>query len=270
LTRYPSYETVSSAPEAAGARAPRSSARSALALYVRRQAANPLRYILEQMVTGTFGWIPTPVGMAARALAYRLILKMDGLAAVERSVRIRFAGNITLDRGVYIDQGVYLHACPNGIRIGRNSVVMHGAILHVYNFRGMPDSGITIGQDSLIGEYTVIRGQGGVRIGSRVYTSPLVQIMAVNHVFDDPDRPFIEQGITARGITIEDDVWIGSGAVITDGTTIGRGAVVAAGSVVTRNVRPHTVVGGVPAAFLRQVGPTSGPRIHPVYHENIS
>jgi acetyltransferase-like isoleucine patch superfamily enzyme len=86
-------------------------------------------------------------------------------------------------------------------------------------------------------------------------------------VFDDPNRPFIEQGITARGITIEDDVWIGSGAVITDGTTIGRGAVVAAASLVTRNVRPHTVVGGVPATFLRQVGPGPRPR-YPIYsHE---
>ena len=104
---------------------------------------------------------------------------------------------------------------------------MHGSILHVYNFRGMPQSGIHIGQSSLIGEHNVIRGQGGVQIGDRVFTSPFVQIVAVNHVFDDPNRPFAEQGITAQGIVIEDDVWIGSGAVITDGVRIGKGAVVA-------------------------------------------
>ena len=63
----------------------------------------------------------------------------------------------------------------------------------------MPQAGIRIGRDSLIGEYSVIRGQGGVEIGDRVYTSPFTQILAVNHVFDDPDRPFIEQGITAAG-----------------------------------------------------------------------
>jgi len=51
----------------------------------------------------------------------------------------------------------------------------------------------------------------------------------VNHVVDDPTRPFVEQGITAEGITIEDDVWIGSGAIVTDGVTVGKGAVVAAG-----------------------------------------
>ena len=72
-------------------------------------------------------------------------------------------------------------------------------------------------------------------------------------MFDDPTRPFIDQGITAEGITIEDDVWIGAGAVVTDGTTVGKGAVVAAGSVVTRDVPPHTVVGGVPATRIRRV-----------------
>jgi len=76
----------------------------------------------------------------------------------------------------------------------------------------------------------------------------------VNHVVDDPTRPFVEQGITAEGIAIEDDVWIGSGAIVTDGVTVGKGAVVAAGSVVTRDVAPHTIVGGVPARVLRAVG----------------
>jgi acetyltransferase-like isoleucine patch superfamily enzyme len=118
----------------------------------------------------------------------------------------------------------------------------------------------------------VIRGQGGVTIGDRVYTSPLVQIVAVNHVYDDPGRSFVEQGITAEGITIEDDVWIGSGAVITDGVRVGRGSVVAAGAVVTRDVPAHTVVGGVPARVLkdivadpaRQPGAASGNRA--IYH----
>ncbi|MEZ5393128.1 MAG: acyltransferase [Bryobacterales bacterium] len=82
----------------------------------------------------------------------------------------------------------------------------------------------------------------------------MVQIVAVNHVFQDPNRPFVEQGITAEGVVIEDDVWIGSGAVITDGITVGRGSVVAAGAVVTKDVPPHTVVGGVPARVIRTIG----------------
>ena len=227
-----------------------------LRLYLSRQADSVPRYALEQALQLLAGWIPTLLGIGVRGALYRLMLRMDGWAAIERGVRLRFASRIRLGHGAYLDEGVYIHACPNGVEIGAGTLVMHGAVLHVYNFRDLPHAGIRIGRDGLISEYTVIRGQGGVTIGDRVYTSPMTQIIAVNHVFDDADRPFVEQGITAEGIVIEDDVWLGSGAVITDGVRIGRGAVVAAGAVVTADVPPHTVVGGVPARVMREVGET--------------
>ncbi|MHB1295222.1 MAG: acyltransferase [Anaerolineae bacterium] len=222
-------------------------------LYIARQADSLGRYALEQLIQVLFGWIPTLIGIGIRAFAYRLILKAEGWPAIERGVRLRFANHIRLGHRAYLDEGVYIHACPDGVTIGPGTLVMHGAVLHVYNFRGLPHAGIRIGRDSLIGEYTVIRGQGGVTIGDRVFTSPMVQIMAVNHVFRDPRRSFVEQGISAEGIVIEDDVWIGSGAVITDGVHIGRGAVLAAGAVVIHDVAPHTVVAGVPARMIRHI-----------------
>lgn len=222
-------------------------------LYVRRQADNVGRYALEQALQALLGWVPTIGGIGLRALVYRLMLRMEGWAAIESGVRLRFANHMRLGHGAYLDHDVYIHACPNGVEIGPGTLVMHGAVLHVYNFRGLPNAGIRIGRDSLVGEYTVIRGQGGVTIGDRVYTSPLVQIVAVNHVFDDPDRSFVEQGITAEGIVIEDDVWIGSGAIICDGVRVGRGAVVAAGAVVTDDVPPHRVVAGAPARVVREI-----------------
>jgi acetyltransferase-like isoleucine patch superfamily enzyme len=230
-----------------------------LRLYVRRQSSSFPSYVLEQAVTGLAGWVPTIIGIGLRALLYRLILRMEGLAAIEKGVRLRFARNITLGSGAYLDEGTYLHACPNGIKIGDRTLVMHGSVLHVYNFRNIPHSGIRIGDDSLIGEYNVLRGQGGITIGNRVYTAPMVQLLAVNHVFDDPSRSFVDQGITAKGICIEDDVWLGAGVIVTDGVRIGRGAVVAAGSVVHRNVPPHTVVAGVPAMVVREIGKLSAP-----------
>jgi acetyltransferase-like isoleucine patch superfamily enzyme len=222
-------------------------------LYLHRQASSTWRYLLEQTLYLLFGWIPTIVGIVLRGFFYRMILTMDGWSAIENKVRLRFADNIRLGHGVYLDQGAYLHACPNGIEIGRNSIIMHGAILHVYNFRELPNSGIKIGVDSLVGEYSIIRGQGGVVIGDRVYTSPFTQIIAVNHVFDDRGKPFTEQGITAEGIEIGDDVWLGSGAIVTDGVKIGKGAVVAAGAVVTEDVPEHTVVGGIPAHVIKEI-----------------
>jgi acetyltransferase-like isoleucine patch superfamily enzyme len=235
-------------------------------LYLDRQASSFPRYFLEQTLYLMFGWVPTIIGIGLRGICYRLILHMEGAAAIERGVRLRFADMIRLGHGVYLDEGVYLHACPKGIELGPGTIVMHGAVLHVYNFRNMAQSGIKIGKDSLIGEYSVIRGQGGVQIGDRVYTSPFTQIIAVNHVFDDPNRPFVDQGITAEGIVIEDDVWLGAGAIITDGVRVGRGAVVAAGAVVTKDVAPHTVVGGVPAKLIKTIdGSVSNPE-RQIYH----
>lgn len=239
--------------------------RSSLQLYLSRQASSLGRYAWEQSILALFGWIPTVVGIGIRAAIYRLIMHMDGLVAIETGVRIRFADQVSLGRGVYLDEGVYLHACPGGIRIGDNTLIMHHAELHVYNFRNLPHAAIEIGRECLIGEFNVLRGQGGIQIGDRVYTSPFVQLAAVNHVFADPTRPFVEQGISAQGITVEDDVWIGAGAIITDGVRVGRGAVVAAGAVVTGDVQAHTVVAGVPARVVKTITGAPPPADIPVY-----
>ncbi|MBN1668468.1 MAG: acyltransferase [Anaerolineales bacterium] len=193
------------------------------------------------------------------------MLKMDGQAAIERNVRLRFANHITLGHGSYLDEGTYLHACPQGISLGANSLVMHGSVLHVYNFRDLPHAFIKIGRDSLVGEYNVIRGQGGVTIGDRVYTSPFTQIIAVNHVFNDPTRPFIEQGLTAEGIVIEDDVWLGASVVVTDGVRIGQGSVIAAGAVVTKDIPAHSLAAGVPAKVIRTIDAATPPPDSEIY-----
>jgi len=239
----------------------RSNAVANAKLYLSRQASSFWRYLLEQTLMALFGWVPTLVGIGLRALGYKLMMRLDGFVAIENGVRLRFASNIHLGRGVYLDQGVYLHACPRsgsgagprGIEIGEGTLVMANAILHVYNFRHLPHAGIVIGRNALIGEANVIRGQGGVTIGDNVYTAPLVQILAVEHVYDDPSRPISEQGIMAEGIVIEDDAWIGAGAIITDGVRVGKGSVVGAGAVVTRDVPPHSVVMGVPARVVKEI-----------------
>jgi acetyltransferase-like isoleucine patch superfamily enzyme len=227
--------------------------RKELDLYISRQASSVGRYAWEQLVQALAGWVPSIVGVGLRSIVYRSILHMEGMAAIEDSVRIRFADQVRLGRGAYLDHGVYLHACPAGISIGAESFVMKNAILHVYNFRDLPHAGITIGARSLIGEACVVRGQGGVTIGDDVYLAPLVQLLAVNHIYQDTTRPISQQGITAEGIVVEDGAWIGAGAIILDGVRIGRNAVIGAGSVVTRNVPPYTLVAGNPARTIRDL-----------------
>ena len=239
---------------------------NALGRYLRWQASSIWRYAWEQLILSLCGWVPTVAGIGLRAFVYRLIMHLQGIVAIEKDVRIRFAGNVRLARGVFLDEGVYLHACPGGIEIGEKTFVMHHAELHVYNFRDLPHAGIRIGRESLVGEFCVIRGPGGVAIGDRVYLSPGVHIYSSNHIFEDPDRCFIDQGVTAEGVTIEDECWIGARAVILDGVTVGRRSVVAAGAVVTEDVPPHSVVGGVPARVLRDLSPSPGQERRGVLH----
>src|SRR5262249_39186598 len=58
------------------------------------------------------------------------------------------------------------------------------------------------------------------------------------------------------GITIEDEAFIGPGAIILPGVIIGKGAVVTAGSVVSASVPPMTVVQGNPARPIATCGVT--------------
>lgn len=227
--------------------------REQLSLYLDRQAATLPRYVLEQALQAALGWVPSIVGVGLRALAYRSMLHMEGAAAIEDGVRIRFASNVRLGAGVYLDHGAYLHACPAGITIGAGSLIMKNAILHVYNFRDLPRSGIAIGARSLVGEGCILRGQGGITIGDDVYLGTLVQLLAVNHVFADISRPISHQGITAAGISIADGAWLGSGAIVLDGVRIGRNAVVGAGAVVNKDVPDFCVAVGNPARVVRDL-----------------
>lgn len=60
----------------------------------------------------------------------------------------------------------------------------------------------------------------------------------------DNDYSWLEK---SRCTIVEDDVWIGYGAIILSGVTIKRGSIIAAGSVVTKDVEAYSIYAGVPA-----------------------
>ena len=71
---------------------------------------------------------------------------------------------------------------------------------------------------------------------------PKCSLFAENHVFSDTNSSIKSQGVAQKGITVEDDCWIGSHCVILDGVTIGRGSVIGAGTLVTKDVPAGSVV----------------------------
>lgn len=59
------------------------------------------------------------------------------------------------------------------------------------------------------------------------------------------------EAVSKGNITVDDDVWIGTGAIILSGVHISQGAVVAAGAVVTKDVPAYAIVGGTPAKVIK-------------------
>ncbi len=127
------------------------------------------------------------------------------------------------------------------VRVGRNTSLDIGVILRAYG------GSIEIGDHCSLNPYCVLYGTGGLKIGNGVRIAAHTVIAASNHVFDDTSTFIHQQGETKKGITIEDDVWIGSGAKILDGVVIQKGTVVGAGAVVTKSTDSYAVVAGVPA-----------------------
>ncbi len=111
--------------------------------------------------------------------------------------------------------------------------------------------GIEIGNNVLVGNYVSLCGQGGISIGNNVMIGAFSQIMSVTHSYQGR-QPIYFQPIRKEKILIGSDVWIGTHVTILPGIKIGDGSVVGANSVVTHNVPPFTVVGGVPARYIKK------------------
>lgn len=132
------------------------------------------------------------------------------------------------------------------ITVGKKCDLRHCSILS-------PGHGsILIGENSSIGAFNYIDGNGDVEIGNNVRIGPHCAIYSANHTFDDIDNPIANQPLNYSRVIIEDNVWIGSHSVILAGVKVGTGAVIAAGSVVNKNVEPFTMVAGVPAKLTKK------------------
>ena len=113
---------------------------------------------------------------------------------------------------------------------------------------------ISIGKGCLINHNNVLQAGkkvGTITIGDYVHTGANVMFIAFNHAFDGIDVPTIKQDYYDADIVVEDDVWIGGGAVILAGVTIGKGSIIAAGAVVNKDIPSYSIAGGVPARILK-------------------
>jgi len=121
-------------------------------------------------------------------------------------------------------------------------------------------SRMTIGRNVYIGKYCTL--QADITIGNNVVIGNNAGLIGkYDHDYSRigtsiKDAPWIgdaEYAFKGKGqkIVIEDDVWIGYGAIVFSGLCVHRGAIVAAGSVVTKDVPAYAIIAGNPAVIKR-------------------
>ena len=150
-------------------------------------------------------------------------------------------------------------ASLHGVRLGRGAVISLGASVKLASYLGEVQvaRGVHVGTGSYINSGLIDSGHIGCwcSIGYNVMIGPYehdTQRVSTSPVFIkrfySTAAPDAAQASPPQ---IGNDVWIGSGVIVLRGVRIDDGAVVAAGSVVTRDVAAYTVVGGVPARFIK-------------------
>lgn len=123
------------------------------------------------------------------------------------------------------------------------------------SFRVFPPFYADFGKNIVVGENVFINAcchfqdQGGIIIGEGCQIGHNVVFATLNHGFAPEERAYTYPA----PIVLGKNVWIGSNSSILQGVTIGDNAIVAAGAVVTKDVAANTVVGGVPARFIKNI-----------------
>ena len=115
--------------------------------------------------------------------------------------------------------------------------------------------GYKVGRDVYIGEDLIIidepSDRGFVLIGDRVAISPRVTLVVSSRPNFSRIAPYAP--VKHGPIIIESDAWLGTGVAVLPNITIGEGAIIGANAVVIKDVKPYTIVGGIPAREIRRV-----------------
>jgi acetyltransferase-like isoleucine patch superfamily enzyme len=135
------------------------------------------------------------------------------------------------------------------VKIGGKSCIAYGSILvSPHNFKKPV---LEIGYNVAITHSCDIDYSGGLIIRDDVWISERAMITTHSHKITDR-RLKKDQPIEFSPLLIEQDAWIGAGAIILSGVNrIGKGAVIGAGAVVTKDVEDFSIVVGNPARHLR-------------------
>lgn len=169
---------------------------------------------------------------------------ISGLLFIGKKVQLSHLNHISVGKYVKFEDFSEIHGLSkNGLVFSNNVTIGRGAMIRPSSYYGVGEigSGLFIGENSSIGPHAYIGCAGQITIGKNVMFGPKCSLFAENHVFNSSDISIKSQGVVQKGITIEDDCWIGSNVIILDGVTIGQGSVIGAGSLVNKDIPSDSI-----------------------------
>lgn len=171
---------------------------------------------------------------------------------IGKNVNFKCKSKIKIGTGVSIQRETYLDALSRkGIMLEDGSSIGSYTIIRCSgNFHEL-GQGFHLGRNSSLADYCFVGATGGVYIGDDVIGGQNICFHASNHIFVESKKLIKKQGITAQGIKIGNNCWIGAEVVFCDGVTIGNGCVIGANAVVTKSFPDNCVIAGNPAKLIK-------------------
>jgi acetyltransferase-like isoleucine patch superfamily enzyme len=207
------------------------------------------RLVLFELVMVLSSWVPGALGLVLRKITYPWLLGAVGRNVIfGQGVVLRHPAKIRIGDDVTIDDLAVLDAkgtSNNGIDIGNGVFVGRGSIL------SCKDGDIVLGDHTNLGFHCEVFSGSRVTVGRHGLFAAYVYLVGGGHEFERADVAVIEQARSSEGITLGDNVWLGTGARVLDGVRLGHNVVVGANGVVTSDLPDGAIAAGVPARILR-------------------
>lgn len=216
--------------------------------------SNSIWYLIKYELIMLFSsWVPGALGLLLRKLLYpRIIASVGANVVFGQGVAIRHGPKIKIGDGVIVDDGAVLDAkggSNSGITIGNDTIISRNVVLSCKN------GDIAIGNGCTVGISTLVHALEGsdVSIGDQVLIGAFSYFIGSGpYHSDDLHVPFKLQGMQPLGgIQIADNVWFGSHVQVLDGVQIGSGSIIGASTVVNKSVAAMSVVAGVPMKLIK-------------------
>jgi acetyltransferase-like isoleucine patch superfamily enzyme len=211
-------------------------------------------HLIEEIVMALLQWVPSLIGSPLRGLVYKIFFgKLGNRVEIQTGVEFFCAYRMEIGDKVSISRDVRIRSIGpyDPIKIGNGVSFDRGVDIKAHGNQ----AGIEIGDRTYLGPYTCLSG-GKLKIGKDCLIASHSSIYSNNHIFSNIAQNINQQGNSYKGITIEDNCWLGTGVKVLDGVTIGEGSVIGAGAVITKNIPPYSIAVGVPAKVISSRQPS--------------